>query len=193
MALSTLIQPRRNLAFPFIVLLYPLLWLVISGYEVNAVGRPITDTYPQVIALTAGTLIISYAIAVVTASVLMPKPGSMPAWARTVVNPSNATLVIVSAISLALGAYIVTSSVVDFPQWVDAVASPVGLIIGWPMVGSLIVVFGVENTFPELEIPFAVELLGVLIGAALTATWIFLLSGWLAGFVPPTVPGATSR
>lgn len=193
MDLSTLLQPRRSLAVPFVVVLYPLLWLVVRHAEISAVGQPITDTLPQVLTLTASAVVISYATAVMVATVLSLEAESVPAWSRILVAPSNATLALVSVLSLALGAYIVASSIVGFPQWFDTAASIVGLVLGWPLILSILGMYAVSNAFPALQIPFGIELLVGMFGIALSVVWLFLLSGWITALVPPTVPGATTR
>ena len=192
MELSTIVRPRRSQALPFVVVLYPLLWLVVREFEISAVGQPVTDALPQVLGFAAAAVVISYAVAALVATVLIPEPGSVPAWARALVNPSNATLAVVSVLTLALGAYVATSSVAEFPQWFDTAASLVGLVVGWPMVASIFGSYAIGNAFPALQ-TFAVELLLGMFGIALTAVWVFLLSSWITGIVPPTVPRATTR
>lgn len=188
-----LIQPRRSLAVPFVVVLYPLLWLVVRGAEVTAVGRPITETLPQVLGLTAIAVIISYSTAVLVATVLPLGADSVPAWARSLVTPTNATLTLVSVFSLALGAYIIASSMVELPQWFDSVASITGLIIGWPMMLLILGSYALGNAFPAFQNAVVAHLLIGMFGVALSAVWLFLLSGWITGLVPPTVPRATTR
>ena len=192
MELSTIVRPRRSVAFPFVVVLYPLLWLVVREFEISAVGQPVTNALPQVLGFAAAAVVISYVVAALVASVFIPEPGSAPAWARTLVNPSNATLAVVGVLSLALGAYITTSSVAEFPQWFDTAASLVGLVVGWPMVASILGSYTIGNAFPALQ-TFTVELLFTMFGVALSAVWLFLLSGWITALVPPTVPQATTR
>lgn len=192
MDLSTIIRPRRSLAFPFVVVLYPLLWLVVREFEISAVGQPVTNAFPQVLGFAAAAVVISYTVAALVATVLIPEPGSTPVWAQTLVNPSNATLAVVGVLSSALGTYIATSSVAEFPQWFDTAASLVGLVVGWPMVASILGSYAVSNAFPALH-TFTVELLFGMFGVALSAVWLFLLSSWITRLVPPTVPRATTR
>ena len=193
MDLPSILQPQRELAFPFIVALYPLLWLIVRSTEISAVGQPITDTYPQVVAFTVVAVMISYVIAVLATTVLPVDSGSNPAWFQSLFTPSNRTLAIVSILSLALGAYIVTSSVVAFPQWFDTTASIAGFVLGWPMMLSILGTYAIGNAFPAFQNAFAAQLLIGMFGTALTATWIFFLASRVAAFVPPTIPQATTH
>lgn len=192
MELSPIIRPQRSMAFPFVVVLYPLLWLVVQEFEITTVGQPITNVLPQVLGFAAAAVVTSYIVAALITSVLIPESGSIPTWARTLVNPSNATLAVVSVLSLALGAYIITSSVVAFPRWFDTAASLVGLVIGWPMITFILGSYAMGNAFPALQ-TFTGELLIGMFGVALSAIWLFLLSGWITDLVPPTAPRATTR
>ena len=193
MDLPSILQPRRELAFPFIVALYPLLWLVVRSSEISAVGQPITDTYPQVLAFTAVAAVISYVIAVLATITLPLDSGSHPAWLQSLFTPSNRTLAIVSVLSLGLGVYIVTSSIVAFPQWFDTTASIAGLILGWPMMLSILGTYAIGNAFPAFQSAVGAQLLIGMIGTALTAMWIFFLASRIAAFVPPTIPQATTH
>ena len=193
MDLPSILQPRRDLAFPFIVALYPLLWLVIRSTELTAVGQPITNTYPQVLAFTAIAAVISYVIAVLATIMLPLDSGSHPAWLQSLFIPSTRTLTIVSVLSLGLGAYIVTSSVVAFPQWFDTTASIAGFVLGWPMMLSILGTYAIGNAFPAFQSAVGAQLLITMIGTALTAVWIFFLASRVAGFVPPTLPQAKTH
>ena len=192
MDLPSILQPRRELAFPFLVALYPLLWLVVRSTELSAVGQPITDTYPQVLAFTAVAAVVSYVIAVLATALLPLDSGSNPAWVQSVFTPSNRTLAIVSVLSMALGAYIVTSSVVAFPQWFDTTASIAGFVLGWPMMLSILGSYAIGNAFPAFQSAVAAQLLIAVIGTALTAVWIFFLASRIAAFAPPTFPQTTT-
>ena len=183
-------RPRRTLAFPFVVVLFPLLWFVMREAGIGAVGRPVTDVLPQVVALTAVALAVSYTLAVLADAAVIPDAEMVPSRARPLVSPSNRTIATFAAVSLALVAYIVASSVVAFPGWFDALASAVGVVVGWPLLLIVLATFAVGNAVPALQDAFAIQVALVAVGVALSATWLFLLSGWLARLV---VPGDVAR
>lgn len=80
-------------------------------------------------------------------------------------------------VSSALGIYIVGRTI---PQWIDIVAVPTGVVLGWPLllvVGSIAIV----NAFGQ---QFAViEFVAVAVGVALSVAWMFFLFGWFTDTV----------
>ena len=186
---SSSLRPRRSLAFPFVVLAYPLLWLVVRTTEITAVGQPLTTNLHLVLALTTGAIGASYFGAALLVALVPVDVTAVPPWARPLVAPSYATLGVILAFSLALGAYISAASVVAFPNWFDTAASIVGFVIGWPMILGMLGVYALGNAFPALQIPFVVEFLVALCGVALSAIWVFLLASWLTALAPTTRSG----
>lgn len=184
------LRPRRTLAFPFVVVLFPLLWFVLREAGIGAVGRPVTDVLPRIAALAAVALTVSYTLAVLVDAAAVPDAESVPPWARPLFTPSNRALATFAAVSLALVAYIVAGSLVAFPGWFDALASAVGVVVGWPLLLVVFATFAVGNAVPALQDAFAIQVALVGTGVALSATWLFLLSGWITRLV---VPGDGAR
>lgn len=184
MAIVSLARPVRRLAFPFVVVLYPLLWFVLRDAGIAASGQPAPAVLPQTLALALTAVVVSYIVAVAVAAMLASEPGSASGWTRQLLFPSDGALVTFTAVSVALGAFIVVGSAFAFPGWFETVATVVGGVIGWP----LIVVYGgtivVENALGGQSA--AVEFVAVGIGVALSVAWLFLLSGWIAAIVRRT-------
>lgn len=186
-------RPRRRLAFPFIVVLYSLLWLVVKETEISAVGQPITNNLPRVLGLTAVAFVTGYCAAIAAAAVIARIEDRIPSWASAMIAPSSTTLTVVTILSLALGAYLAISSLTEFPHWVDTAAGVSGLVLGWPLMLCILGIHVVGNTLPALQIPVIVQEFVVIIGVTLSATWIFLLSSWITTFNPPTLRRLTVR
>lgn len=193
MTISSVIRPRKSLAFPLLVVLYPLLWLVVRATGTYANAQPVSDSLPEVVVLTAGAILVSYAVAVVVDVVLLPDAESVTAWIRRLLDPSTGTIVLASIVTIGLAAYFGASSLgVAFPSWLAPAERGVGLILGWPIAGSILVVYFVSNTLP-LQIPPAVQLLAVSLGAAFTAAWLFLLASGVSTLASRMWFGLESR
>ena len=175
------LRPRRNLAFPFVLVSFPLLWFVMRDADISGVGRPVTDVLPRVAGLSVAALVVSYAVAVLLDAVLDLEAESVPGWARPLARPSDGSLATFASVTLALGAYIVAGSAVTFPGWFETLASAVGVVLGWPLLLVVLGTVAVSNAFVPL--PISVEIVLVALGVSISAAWLFLLSGWLAGLL----------
>lgn len=192
MALAHAVRPHRSLAFPFAVALFPLLWFVVRDAGIDASTGSVNPT--RALALAAVAVVVSYLAAVAVVATLGIRRGPVPAWATSLLRPSNATLAVFGAISLALGGSVVVASLVALPQWVESAAALVGVVLGWPLVvvyAGTVAVGNAVGTRPS----FAVEAVAVGVGVALSASWLFVLSGWLAAVLvgTATVSGATGQ
>lgn len=183
------LRPRRSLAFPFVVLLYPLLWVVVRTFNITAVGYPITANLSDVLALTIGAVVVSYLGAAVGVTALSIDVASVPVWARSLVSPSNATLGVVTVISVALAAYISAASVIALPHWVDTAARIGGIVLGWPLMLVILGTYAIGNSLPALQSQFAVQFVVALVGVTLSAAWVFILATWLTSFTPANETG----
>lgn len=187
--------PNRTLAFPFTAVLYPLLWFMIRDTGISAVSHPTTAELlamlPRTLALTGGAVVVSLLVAagVVRLLNLTSEADTLSGWKRLLFQPSNRALVTFTVISVALGAYIVAGSFVTLPQEVEMVVRPLGIILGWPLLVVYVGMVAVGNAFIG-EPAFIVQAVVVGFGLALSTTWLFLLSGWLAN-VASAIPGAS--
>lgn len=183
MALSHAVRPHRSLAFPFVVVLFPFLWFVVRDAGIAATTGSANPA--RALALAAGAVVTSYVAAAAVVATLGIRRGSVPAWTTSLLRPSNATLAVFGAISLALGGYVVVGSAVAFPQWFESVAALVGVVLGWPLVAVYAGTVAVGNAVGT-QLPFAVETTAVGVGVALSASWLFVLSGWFVAVLVGT-------
>lgn len=182
-SLRSTLRPRRRLALPFLVFVFPLLWVTVRGTSV-ARGPPPTRAPGSTLAFVAAAVVGSYLLAAVEVTVLAGATESWPRWARRLLEPSDAALGWTAAISLALAAYVGGSSLVTFPAWVETVARGAGLVVGWPLVVTTLATYAVGNAVPG-GLPFTAQVLATMVGVALSAVWIVVLSTWLAARVAP--------
>ncbi|QLG29289.1 hypothetical protein HUG10_17895 [Halorarum halophilum] len=185
MGLPASLRPRRTLALPFVLVSFPLLWFVMREAGIGAAGRPVTDVLPRVVALATVALAVSGVVAILVDAALDIESESVPSWVRPLVSPSNGALATFTAVSLALAVYIVAGSLVALPGWFDALASAIGVVIGWPLLLVVLGTYAVGNAVPTLQDAFAIQVALVAAGVALSAAWMLLLSGWLAGLIVP--------
>ncbi|MFB6123451.1 MAG: hypothetical protein ABEJ78_08335 [Haloferacaceae archaeon] len=185
-----LLRPRRRLALPFLVALYPSLWLTVRGTGV-ARGPPADP--PRFVASVVGAVALSYLVAALVTALIPLDAASLPPRVHRVVAPPNATLLVVGVVTLALGVYVGGSFVVEFPRWLDGAARVVGVALGWPLVLATLGLHAVGNAAPALRVPFAVELFVTLVGVATSAVWVVVLSGWLAEGVRSLVDAGGER
>lgn len=177
-----------------LVALYPLLWLVARVTGIYANAQQVSDSFLTVSGLIVGTILVSYAIAIVVDVVLVPDADSVSGWVRRLVEPTTVTVVLAGCVTIGLAAYFSASSLgIGFPSWLAPAERGVGLVLGWPIAGTILVVYFVSNTFPFLEIPPAVELLAASVGVALTAAWLFLLASGVSTLASWTWRGIDSR
>lgn len=194
MTLPSPLRLRRRLAFPFVVVLYVLLWLGLRETGVFSRGQSITDPLPGVLALVAGALVVSYVVAVAVAAAFVPETGSAPWWARGVIEPTNATLVVIGAITVGLAASIVVEAEgirvwIGLAPYVRAVA----LVLAWPLYVVLVVMFAAGNAASPAGLPDLAKRSLLALGVGLTAAWLFVLSSWIAAVVSTVVSLATDR
>lgn len=165
---------RRRLAVPFFLVVYPLCWLVVRAVGLTAVARPTTATVLQAGGLTVGAVVVGYLVAVAVTA-LVPD--------RWTLDLSPLALALAGTVTLALATYVVVSSLVGLPQWVDTPARVAGLLLGWPMAVVTLATYAVGNAIPAVRDVVALRLLASLAGATLTAGWVLLLSDWVAAVV----------
>lgn len=188
MTVRSSVRPRRHLVFPFVLALYPSLWFVFRDLDIRSGAGFAPSLFIRTLALLVGAVLVSYAFAVVASELLNVRPESVPSWARRFVAPSNATLAVFSTISLAIGTYAVAGSVVSLPNWLDTVAMGIGIVVGWPVFVVVLLAFAVGNAVGG-GLPLVVQSLFVVVGIALSTTWLFVLSGWLAAVTTPETGG----
>lgn len=182
MSIAALLRPHRGLVFPFVVLIAPQLWFL--GREVG-IATATTEQPLASISLQAAASVV-VAVIVSTIATVIAVVGtrriwgeSPPSWAGVLLRPTDGALAVFAAIAMAIGVYVLAGSLLPLPQWLTTATAPVGWVLGWPLVvlyGGLVVV---GNAFAG-EPPLAVEFVIVGVGVALTVTWLFFLSGWIA-------------
>jgi uncharacterized membrane protein (DUF485 family) len=163
----TQLRPRRRLAVPFLLVCYPLCWLVVRAVGLTAAARPTAATLLRAPVFAAGAVGVAYLVAV---AVTPHVPD------RLTPDLSRPTLLVAGALTLALATYVVVSSLVALPQWVAAPARAAGLVFGWPMAAVTLATYAVGNAVPAAGDAVGGRLLATLVGAALTAGWVLLLS-----------------
>lgn len=177
MTLRSLVRPRRALAFPFAAVLYPLLWFIIRNadisiaYEESGVGS-------RAFGFAAGAVVVSYVVAVVVVEVVDAGSNSDSTWKHWLFAPSNRALALFVVVSLLLGIQLL--DVTTTPVWLRDVERLLGVVVGWPLLATYLVGFGLSALFRgSLGVQFA----AVAVGVSLSVAWLFVLFGWFADAV----------
>ena len=172
------LTPRRALTAPFLVVLYPLCWVIYRGgpgLEWLAAGGGRWQILPLL-----GAVLVSYGVAVAVAPRL-PAPASLPGPLRPLVAPADATMALVGVVSAALGVFVFAS--ISFPSPLDTVASAVGVLVGWPALLSVLGSIVFARMLSPGGLSYGVELAFVAGGVSLSALWLVVLSGLLVRLV----------
>lgn len=160
-------RSRRRLAARFLLVVYPLCWLVVRAVGLTAVGRPTIGTLLRAVVLATGAVVVAALVAVaVTARCPDRWTPALSPWSGLVAG----------SVTLALAAYVVVSSLVTLPQWFDAPTRVAGLVVGWPMAVVTLATYAVGNAVPAVQHSAVLRLLASLVGATLTGGWVLLLS-----------------
>ena len=170
--------PRHGLAVPFLVVLYPLCWVIYRGgpgLEWLLAGGALRLTLPFL-----GAVLVSYAVAVAVEPRL-PAPASLPGPLRPLVAPSDATVAVVGGASAALGVFVFAS--ISFPSPLDTVARGVGVVVGWPALLSVLGSIIAAGLLSPGGLRYGVELAIVAGGVSLSALWLVILAGLLVRLV----------
>ncbi len=179
------LRPDRAMAFPFAAVLAVLLWFLNRDVGMRLGRADLAVDWPQTVLFALLAVVGSYAVAVALVAALHGVDPSAPGWATPLASPSDATLRTFAVVAALLGTYVVSGTFVAFPDWVDTVAAPVGLVLGWPLVPFVFAYSAIGNALGT-ELPFLVEAGFVAVGIVAAVAWLFLLSSWvgtLAGVV----------
>ncbi|MFC5366979.1 hypothetical protein [Salinirubrum litoreum] len=160
-------RPRRRLVAPFLLVVYPLCWLVVRAVGLTAVDHPTAGAILRGVVLALGAVVVAALVAVAVA-VCGPDR-----WTPALSTGSG---LLAGSVTLALAAYVVVSSVVILPQWLDVPARVAGVVVGWPMAVVTLATYAVGNAVPAVRHSVVLRLVASLVGATLTAGWVLLLS-----------------
>lgn len=177
MVLPALLRPTRAMAFPFLAVLFPLLWFVYR--DAAGVYRFVTSL-PRILAFVGAALIASYAAAVVLGAAVGPADGS-PGRLKPLRAPSNGALVVVAVVSALLGLYLLVDATGVVPGWLTTVLAPAGIAVGWPMLVAALATYAVGNALGT-ELPLIVEAGFIALGIVASVAWLFGLASWFAAF-----------
>jgi hypothetical protein len=178
---------------PFLVAWYPLCWLLVRVVGPRGTGDPTTVRLLRAGLLAVGAAGVAGAAAVAVVAVADAIAVRVPAVRRTarwgrVADPPTGTLRVAGLVTLGLASYVVASSLVALPGWVDGPARVAGLLLGWPLAVTTLVTTAVGNAIPAVRASFGLRLLASLAGAALTACWILFVSDRIAAVVARRTP-----
>ncbi|WP_231184747.1 hypothetical protein [Haladaptatus sp. DYF46] len=177
MSLRSLLRPRRALAFPFVAVLYPLLWFIVRDADVTT-AYGVSGVVPRTLGFVTGAVVVSYVVAVVVVEVVEGDSDSASTWKRWLFAPSNRALALFAVVSLLL--WIQLLDVTTTPVWLRDVERLLGVAVGWPLMAAYLVGFGLSVLFRgSLGVQFA----AVAVGVSLSVAWLFVLFGWFADAV----------
>lgn len=157
----------RRLALPVVVLSCPPLFLLYR--ELARCGSAAGCS-----GLAAGGYAAA-ALAALPVAVLVTRgaaAGRTPAWIAP--RPADATLLAFAGVVVAVDGYLMLALAERVPPAAEALAAPLGVVLGLPLVGVQLLVVGVGNTFSEP--PTAVSLFAVAVGVGLSAAWWYVLA-----------------
>ncbi|UPV74470.1 hypothetical protein M0R89_00010 [Halorussus limi] len=184
---TTALRPRRGLALPLLVLAVPTLYLV---YRDARIGCPPGRTCLELAhlgyaaaGLAAGYLVASGALAVADESALVERS----ALARLALRPGDSTLAVLGVYFGGLVTYLLASAATTIPGWLDLALTPVGLVVGLPVVIAYAAMTMVGNALGR-EPSLAFQLGVVLAGLAVTGAWLFVLATGTASLLGSLSP-----
>jgi hypothetical protein len=177
--------PGRRVAAPLVVATCPPLFLLYRGLTTcgTAAGCSTAVAVAYALAALAGVPVAAGVARAVDA-------GRGPPWLAP--RPDDATLAALAGIVVAVDAYLLASMGGAVPAAVDALATPLGLLLGVPLVVVQVLVVVAGNALGEPSM--GVQLLAVAVGVALSAAWWYVLAagvGRLVGAVADSVGSAT--
>lgn len=169
--------PDRRLAAPLVVATCPPMFLAYREMAAcdTAAGCSALALAGFGLAALAG---VPLAVAVARAV----DSGTAPWWLAP--RPDDATLGVLVGVVLAVDAYLLLSLAGAVPPAMAALAAPLGLVVGLPLVVVQVLVVVAGNVVGEPAM--AVQLLSVAAGVALSAAWWYVLAagvGRLVGVV----------
>ena len=191
MPLHAALQPNRALAFPFAAVLSVLLWFLNRDVGIRLGRADLAVNWSRVALLAVLAVVGSYVVAALVVAGLDGTGRRAPAWTSPLVSPSAATLIVFAAISASLGVYLVGGSVASVPNWVDLVATPVGVVVGWPVLVAVLASYAIGNALGS-DLPLLVEAGIVTVGIVVAVAWVFLLSSWFVTLSDGIVARVTS-
>lgn len=182
MVVPATVRPHRSLVFPFFVTFSPMIWFVYRETPVRIVdGQQVATPLSRTLSLAILSVLASYAIAVVvSAAVLRKEPA--PPWRRFLFQPTNETLVTLLVLSSVIVVYVALGSAFDLPSWAELV---VGIPLLWPLLATILLMYAVGNAVPVLQ-AVAFQVSATVVGLALSAAWMFLLSSWISNVLSGT-------
>lgn len=190
MSLAARFGPYRSLVFPFVLVLFPLLWFVNRevGIATATTSRPGTEIRLAAVESTVVAVAVSLVAAIVVVAVLRLASVDVPSRARPFFLPSSGTLAVFTGLSLAFWAAAAFELPRALPAWGYLLFE---LLFLWPLVAvhtGMIVVGNALVGEPSL----AVQSVVVGVGVALSTAWLFLLSRWIAAIAIPGDSGVVS-
>lgn len=178
---TRLLRPNRGLVFPFFVTFFPVIWFVYRDAGERVVdGQQVMTPLSRTLALGLMAVVASYVLAAVVVAVIGPRNGSTTPWKRVLFQPTNGTLLVLVVLWTSIVTYIALDSVGNLPFWSELV---VGVPLLWPLLVGILLTYAIGNAVPALQ-AFTFQAAFALVGLALSATWIFLLSTWIARVLP---------
>ncbi|WP_423743196.1 hypothetical protein V5735_08850 (plasmid) [Haladaptatus sp. SPP-AMP-3] len=177
MNLRSLVRPRRALAFPFVAVLYPLLWFIIRDADIAA-AYGVSGVVPRALGFAVGAVVVSYVVAVAVVELVDGDADSASTWRRWLFAPSNRALALFAVVSLLLGVQLL--DVTTTPVWLRDAERLLGVVVGWPLLVTYLGGFGLSVLLGE---SLAVQFVAVAVGVSLSVVWLFVLFGWFTDAV----------
>lgn len=175
------LRPDRRLVFPFFVVFFPTIWFVFRDAGVRVVdGQRVITPISRTLVLALAAVAASYLVSVVVVSVVGPLDGSTGPWQRVLFRPTNGTLLALVVLCSILVAYLALNAAAVLPYWSELV---VVVRLLWPLLLATLVTFAVGSAVPPLQ-AFRVQAAVVVVGLALSAGWMFLLSTGIERVLP---------
>ncbi|UPW00505.1 hypothetical protein M0R88_00015 [Halorussus gelatinilyticus] len=183
---KTAVRPHRSLVLPLLVVAVPALYFV---YRDAAIGCPPGRTCLELahFGTAAGALAVTYLVAgVALAAADASALADRSALARVAFRPTDRTLAVLAVLVAGLAAYLLASAATTIPGWLDAALTPVGLLVGLPLLVVTVVLITLGNAVGEPSL--AVQSAVVAAGLAATGAWLFVLATGTAGFFGSWLP-----
>lgn len=172
MHVAAALRPRRSIVVPTATVAAPLAYAVVRDANTPRGGSP-TAAHA---ALFCAAIVTGYLVAcLLVAAVNVDRVGRRHWLLASAVRPSTATLALFGGVVLCAAGYLAATLTVGVPDVVTTVLTPIGFVVGLPLVG----LYGgtvVAGNSIGIEPALGWQFLVVGAGIALSVLWTFTLS-----------------
>ncbi len=175
MDLASIFRPRRELVFPFFVLIYSLSWYIKESVKRETFPKLTRSSFVDIsfwITITAAGCYVASAIII---SLLLVGESSEFILYPFFVSPSNVLIFVVCILALMLEVADGISDTKPISHWIIYIVDAVRVFLGWPIISSVILHYTLGNLFPRYKTSIWIQRRIMDIELLIRSVWIFCL------------------